>query len=143
MSLTGKQRQHLRALAHHLEPVVQVGHEGLSEAVVLQIEQALVAHELIKLRVAQESPVSRDEVADELFARGIGEIAQTIGRIVVVWKRRPKKPKIELKKVSRASDGKPKTRLSGKGRSKGAPHLKAKAKSKAPRKKNPGRTYPR
>lgn len=138
MALTGKQRQHLRALAHHLDPVVQVGHEGLTDAVVQQIREALEAHELIKVRVAQESPVGRDELAEELEGRGVGQIAQTIGRIVVVWRRRAKKPKVDLAakanaKGARADAAKPKkpVRLSGKGRSKGRPHLR--------KKKRPGR----
>lgn len=134
MALTGKQRQHLRALAHHLDPVVQVGHEGLTEAVVSQIREALEAHELIKVRVAQESPVGRDELAEELEGRGVGQIAQTIGRIVVVWRRRAKKPKVDLaakRAGENAKPGKPdKTRrLSGKGRSKGRPHLRKKKRS--------------
>jgi len=136
MALTGKQRQHLRALAHHLDPVVQVGHEGLTDAVVQQIREALEAHELIKVRVAQESPLGRDELAEELEGRGVGQIAQTIGRIVVVWRRRAKKPKVDLaEKASGRANAKAGAgatkRLSGKGRSKGRPHLR--------KKKRPGR----
>ena len=59
MPLTGKQRQHLRALAHHLEPVVQIGHEGPTEAVLAQINEALEAHELIKVKIGGECPVPR------------------------------------------------------------------------------------
>ena len=134
MALTGKQRQHLRALAHHLDPVVQVGHEGLTDAVVEQIREALEAHELIKVRVAQESPVGRDELAEELEGRGVGQIAQAIGRIVVVWRRRAKKPKVDLAEKApgkSSSAAKDRPRLSGKGRSKGRPHLR--------KKKRPGR----
>ena len=88
MPLTGKQRHHLRALAHHLDPVVQIGHEGVSPAVLAQIDEALVAHELIKVRVGTESPTGRDEVAAEIAAGTRSEIAQSIGRILVVWRRR-------------------------------------------------------
>jgi RNA-binding protein len=130
MALTGKQRQHLRALAHHLDPVVQVGHEGLTDAVVQQIREALEAHELIKIRVAQESPMGRDELAEALESRGVGQIAQAIGRIVVVWRRRAKKPKVDLAvKRASAKPAKP-GRLSGKGRSKGRPHLRKTAQKK-------------
>ena len=128
MALTGKQRQHLRALAHHLDPVVQVGHEGLTDAVVQQIREALEAHELIKVRVGQESPLGRDELAAELEGRGVGQIAQAIGRIVVVWRRRAKKPKVDLagKGQSKAKASKKPVRLGAKARSKGRLHLRKK-----------------
>jgi RNA-binding protein len=133
MALTGKQRQHLRALAHHLDPVVQVGHEGLTDAVVQQIREALEAHELIKVRVGQESPVGRDELAEALESRGVGQVAQAIGRIVVVWRRRAKKPKVDLavgKRKASAKASKKPVRLGAKARSKGRPHLRKGARKK-------------
>jgi RNA-binding protein len=132
MALTGKQRQHLRALAHHLDPVVQVGHDGLTDAVVQQIREALEAHELIKVRVGQESPVGRDELAEKLESSGVGQIAQTIGRIVVVWRRRAKKPKVDLagKRQASAKASKKPVRLGAKARSKGRPHLRKGARKK-------------
>lgn len=96
MPLSGKQRQHLRALAHHLDPVVQVGHDGLTEAVLAQIDEALEAHELIKVRLGTECPVPRDEAATQIAAGARAEIAQIIGRIVVAYRRRPKKTKLAL-----------------------------------------------
>jgi len=96
MPLTGKQRQHLRALAHHLEPVVQVGHEGLSEAVLQQIDEALAAHELIKVKLGGECPVSREEAAQAIATGAHAEIAQIIGRVIVAYRRRPKKAKLSL-----------------------------------------------
>jgi RNA-binding protein len=139
MSLTGKQRQHLRALAHHLEPVVQVGHEGVSVAVLAQIEEALVAHELIKVRVGTESPSSRDEAATEIAEGAGAEIAQTIGRIIVVWRRREanaatkqgKKAKIALSPRGGAAAG-TKNQKGSKGRTPGQ-RMRAQAKTKATR----------
>jgi RNA-binding protein len=131
MALTGKQRQHLRALAHHLDPVVQVGHEGLTDAVVQQIREALEAHELIKVRVGQESPLGRDELAQELETRGVGQVAQAMGRIVVVWRRRAKKPKVDLAMKSKSTKASKKpVRLGAKARSKGRPHLRKSARKK-------------
>jgi RNA-binding protein len=107
MPLTGKQRHHLRALAHHLDPVVQIGHEGVSDAVLAQIDAALAAHELIKVRVGSESPLDRDEAAEAIAAGARAEIAQIIGRVVVVWRRRAtqKKAKIPLSARSTAQKG--------------------------------------
>jgi RNA-binding protein len=118
MPLTGKQRHHLRALAHHLDPIVQVGHEGLTEAVIAQIDEALAAHELIKVRIASESPVDREEAAARIAEGARAEVAQIIGRVVVVYRRRPKKAKVAVPAggASDASRGK-----RGKQGSKGRP----------------------
>jgi RNA-binding protein len=96
MPLSGKQRHHLRALAHHLDPVVQLGHEGLTEGVTAQVEAALKAHELIKVRLGTECPDEREDVAAALAEATKCEVAQTIGRVIVLYRRRPKKPKVEL-----------------------------------------------
>jgi RNA-binding protein len=125
MPLTGKQRQHLRALAHHLEPVVHVGHDGVTPAVLAQIDEALVAHELIKVRVSADAPSSREDSAEELATGTRAEVAQVIGRIVVLWRRRTptkKKAKIALS---------PKSAAGGQKGSKGrAPGQRARAKAK-------------
>jgi RNA-binding protein len=97
MALTGKQRQRLRALAHHLDPVVQVGHEGITDPVVSQIDEALRAHELIKVKLGKECPIDRETAATEIGTRTASEIAQTIGRVIVLFRRRPKKPKVTLR----------------------------------------------
>jgi RNA-binding protein len=94
MPLTGKQRQHLRGLAHHLDPVVQIGHAGITEAVVAQIEEALSVHELIKVKLGGEAPVTSEEAGVAIAAGTSSEIAQTIGRVLVVFRRRPQKKKV-------------------------------------------------
>jgi RNA-binding protein len=108
MPLTGKQRHHLRALAHHLDPVVQIGHDGVTGAVIAQIDAALAAHELIKVRLGAECPMTRDEAADAIAAGARAEIAQIIGRVVVAFRRRPQKAKVPLttqKKTQAGSKG--------------------------------------
>jgi len=123
MALTGKQRHHLRSLAHHLDPIVHVGHDGVSAAVLSQIDEALVAHELIKVRISADSPTGREEAAELISAGTRSEIAQVIGRIVVVFRRRTAKKKA---KVELSPGG-----LSGQKGSKGRPpSQRAKAKEK-------------
>jgi RNA-binding protein len=123
MALTGKQRHHLRSLAHHLDPIVHVGHDGVSPAVLSQIDEALVAHELIKVRISADSPTAREEAAELISAGTRSEIAQVIGRIVVVFRRRTAKKKA---KVALSPGG-----LSGQKGSKGRPpSQRAKAKEK-------------
>jgi len=94
--LTGKQRRHLRALGHHLSAVVQVGHEGLSDAVVQQARAQLEAHELIKVRVGESSPLSRHDAADQLATATNSALAQVLGRTFLLYKPRENEPRIAL-----------------------------------------------
>lgn len=96
MSLTGKQRRFLRAEAHALEPVVSVGKEGLSPSLVGAVHEALLAHELIKVRVLETAPVERQIVAERLPSQVKAELVVLIGRIVILYKRHPHKPKLVL-----------------------------------------------
>jgi RNA-binding protein len=99
MSLSGKQRRHLRALGHHLEPLVQVGKLGITDAVVGAVDQALADHELVKVRIGTECPDPRDSVAERLAPAVKGEVAQALGRTLLLYRRDPKEPKIKLPKV--------------------------------------------
>ena len=88
MALTGKQRRKLRALGHHLNPVVQVGQEGVTPGVIAAAEQALWDHELIKVKIA-DGPEERDEAARHLAEATESELAQLLGRTALLFKRRP------------------------------------------------------
>ncbi len=96
MSLTGKQRRFLRAEAHSLEPTVMIGKEGLSDSVVEATLEALLAHELIKVKVLEACPLERKQVADALPGLTKAELAGLIGRVVILYKRHPHKPSIVL-----------------------------------------------
>ena len=96
MDLNGKQRRALRALGHHLQPVVLLGKEGVSAAVVAATAQALDDHELIKVRVGEGSPLDRHEAADALARAAQAEVAQVLGRTVLLFKRHPERPRISL-----------------------------------------------
>lgn len=96
-ALTSKQRAHLRSLAHHLKPVVQVGAGGLTDAAVQGILEAFNTRELLKVKVLESSPESAWETGDAISARLDGvHVAQTIGRTVVLYRRHPEKPEIRL-----------------------------------------------
>lgn len=94
MALTGKQRRKLRALGHHLEPVVQVGQQGVTQGVIGAIEQALADHELIKVKVG-EGPAGRHEAAAQLSEATGAEVAQVLGRTVLLFKKRAEDSKFE------------------------------------------------
>lgn len=94
MALTGKQRRHLRALGHHLSPVVQVGKGGISDGVIAALDQALEDHELIKVKLPEDA--EREEIADELSGRTGSECPQILGRTLLLYRARKKDPEIEL-----------------------------------------------
>ncbi|WP_437900958.1 ribosome assembly RNA-binding protein YhbY [Sorangium sp. So ce124] len=96
MDLTGKQRRHLRALGHHLDPVVQLGKAGLTDGVVTAVDAALERHELVKIRLGTECPDELDDVADSLSQKLRAAVAQTLGRTILLYRRHPKEPKIKL-----------------------------------------------
>jgi len=95
-TLSGRAARYLRGLGHHLEPIIQIGKEGITEGVVTATKAALLAHELVKVRVLSEAPVDRKEAGEELAKRAGAALAQTLGRTVLLYKRHPHKPKIVL-----------------------------------------------
>ncbi len=90
-----KLRKVLRAAGHHLSPVVQVGKEGVSEAVLRQLDAQLAAHELVKVKIGTESPEDRFEAAERLGGTAGAQIAQILGRTVLVYRKHPEKPRFE------------------------------------------------
>lgn len=94
--LTGRSIRYLRGLGHHLDPIVQIGKEGITDAVVEATRTALLAHELIKVKVLQEAPIDRTEAGAALAERSGSTLAQTLGRTLLLYKRHPSKPKITL-----------------------------------------------
>lgn len=94
--LTGKQRRHLRALAHELKPLVQVGKGGIDDGLVAAVDQALADHELIKVKVGEGAGLDRHDAADALAARTRSEVAQVLGNIVVLYRPDPEEPQIKL-----------------------------------------------
>jgi RNA-binding protein len=102
VTLSAKQRQFLKSLAHPLKPLVQIGTKGIGDTVIEQIETQLLAHELIKVRFNTESAVEPAEAMEELALRTKSELVQKTGRILVLYRRHAEKPKIDLPKVSRS-----------------------------------------
>jgi RNA-binding protein len=88
--------RYLRGLGHHLDPVVQIGKEGITDALVAATNEALRTHELIKVKVGTECPTDRKEAGPELAAKTGATLAQILGRTLLLYKRHPSKPKIEL-----------------------------------------------
>lgn len=89
VALTPRERAALKARAHALEPVVHVGQAGVTDTLVTEVDRALTAHELIKVKVADPDRNARVEVGDALAARTDAAVVQRVGRILVLWRPRP------------------------------------------------------
>jgi RNA-binding protein len=96
--LTGKQRQHLRRLAHPLKALVHIGQMGLTEAILLKTRQELEAHELIKVKVGEGCEDPRREILTQLAEEAGAICVQILGRVGTLYRRRRKDATIILPK---------------------------------------------
>ena len=96
MALTSKQARHLRALGHHLDPVVHLGKAGVTEGLQKAIDAALVDHELVKVKLNPEATEDRHEAAAALALALKADLAQVLGRTFLLYRRHPSEPKIKL-----------------------------------------------
>ena len=94
--LTGKQKRHLRSLAHSLQPIFQVGKGGTNEQMIRQISEALERRELIKESILNNNLDDPKEVAEELAEGAGAELVQLIGRTIVLYKESREYKQIEL-----------------------------------------------
>jgi RNA-binding protein len=93
VNLTGKQKNFLRGLAHHRNPVVAIGNAGLSAPVLTEIELALVRHELLKLKLPAGNKQERTALLASICVETLAEPVQIIGRVGVIY-RQAKEPVI-------------------------------------------------
>lgn len=96
MRLTDQQRKYLRSLAHPRKPVVMLGAAGLTDAVVAELDSALDAHELVKVRVRVGDRDARDEVIAQILERTGAVQVQRIGHVLTLYRRNREKPKLQL-----------------------------------------------
>ena len=87
--LTPGERQTLKGRAHRLDPVVMIGADGLTAGVLAEIDRALKAHELIKLRVTSGGGDARERLLGEVCAATGASPVQHIGKVLVVYRERP------------------------------------------------------
>jgi len=93
--LTPAQRKEKRGEAHHLDPVVLIGADGLTDAVVKEADIALNAHGLIKVRVFSDVRADREAALSTLADRLNAAPVQHIGKLLVLWRPQPEKAKPE------------------------------------------------
>jgi len=94
MSLSEKQKKHLRRLAHPMSPIVMLGNAGLTDAVVNELDRALTDHELVKVSARVGERDARNEALAVLAGRTSSELVQRIGNVGVFYRRRKELPQI-------------------------------------------------
>ncbi|NLC54600.1 MAG: ribosome assembly RNA-binding protein YhbY [Erysipelothrix sp.] len=91
MILNNQQKKFLKSLGHELRAVVMVGKDGVNPALILNLKQALNAHELVKVSMLNTSPITVNEAAIELASETKSEVVSKVGRVIVLYKQSEKK----------------------------------------------------
>ena len=91
MPLSSKERAELRAEAHHLSPLVHVGHQGLTDALMQALDDTLRTHELVKVALARTTEVKPKDASHQIAERLGADIVQTIGRTCTLYRRNPER----------------------------------------------------
>jgi RNA-binding protein len=87
--VTPAERKALKARAHPLDPIVHLGGKGLTQALIAELDRALAAHELIKVRAGGLERAQREAVLAEICARLDAQPVQHIGKVLVLYRRKP------------------------------------------------------
>ncbi|HEX4916228.1 MAG TPA: ribosome assembly RNA-binding protein YhbY [Vicinamibacterales bacterium] len=89
LKVSPRERASLKARAHSLEPVVQIGQSGVTAQLVREVDRALRAHELIKVKVIAADRDEREEICDDIAARTGAAAVQRVGKVLVLWRPNP------------------------------------------------------
>ncbi|KXO16677.1 ribosome assembly RNA-binding protein YhbY [Peptoniphilus sp. GNH] len=94
--LKGKDRAYLKSLAHKIEPLLQIGKQGLNDGSLWQLNELLEAHELVKIRVLKNSPIDVKEIVEEILEKTNSEFVQQIGNKLTIYRESKENKKIIL-----------------------------------------------
>ncbi|CAM3046372.1 YhbY family RNA-binding protein [Dichelobacter nodosus] len=94
--LNKTQIRFLKSTAHHLHPVILIGNQGTTQAVQREINTALNAHELIKIKLPPVTNNDQLTMIDEIITAQHAEFVQKIGHIAIIYRHNPQQPKITL-----------------------------------------------
>lgn len=89
--LTGKQKRYLRSIANRLKPLYQIGKDGITANQVEGIDEYLERKELLKIKLLETCPISKNEAAIELSAQTNSEVVQIMGNTIVLYRKSPEK----------------------------------------------------
>lgn len=96
MKLTNNQKKYLRSLAHSLKPIITIGQQGLSDAVLLELKSSMQSHELLKIKLRNISREDKRDVIDKIITFANAFLIQSIGNSVIIYKPFIEKPVILL-----------------------------------------------
>ena len=113
LDLTTARRRELRAAAHSLHPVVAIGHHGLTVSVLHEIDVALLAHELVKVRVFDDDRTARESMLARICAEMQCAPVQHIGKLLVLWRPNPERKARAAKEPAAAPRGAAKPKAPG------------------------------
>jgi RNA-binding protein len=91
MTLTSRQRAELRARAHHLQPAVQIGQQGVTPALIQSLDDALRARELVKVQLGRNAGLDVRDTANSLADRAGADVVQVIGRTFTLYRENPER----------------------------------------------------
>lgn len=91
--LTPKDRSQLRAQAHKLQPVVIIGQNGATDAVLQEIDRALTDHELVKIKVPGQERDTKHALAEEICLKSNAKLISVIGRVLIIYRKNLKAKK--------------------------------------------------
>ena len=94
--LTNNQKKHLRTLAHNLSPVVMIGQQGLSEAVLSELDSTMKKHELLKIKIRVDNRNKKKEMVDKIIKFSKAFLVQIIGSVLVIYRPFEENPMIIL-----------------------------------------------
>lgn len=94
--MNSKQRAYLRGLANNIDTIFQVGKNGINENLIKQLNDALEAREIIKIRVLENAPDTSKEAANEIAEKTNSIVVQVVGSKITLFRKRKKDSKIEL-----------------------------------------------
>jgi RNA-binding protein len=94
--LSDTHKKHLRGLANRLRPIVMIGNAGLTDNVLVEIENGLDRHELIKVRIRAGDRKGRDSIIDTICEQTHAQRVQRVGNVMVLYRHNPQQPRIRL-----------------------------------------------
>lgn len=84
--LSNTQKKELRSIAHQEKAMVQIGKNGITDTVLESFENALLAHNLVKVNLLKSAPITVDKVKNELVERFSVDVVSQVGRVLVVYR---------------------------------------------------------
>ena len=105
MELNGRQKRYLRGLGHAMRAGVQVGKAGVTPNLVMQLEEALLAHELVKVKLQKGCPLEPEACAETLCQQTNAALAQSMGHTLLLYRSHPEEPVLKLPSARSSAGG--------------------------------------